>query len=667
MDEGIEKKSRKLPWWTWIVPGVVSFLGTLLSFQFRIAPGTAVFYLPIPLGVAMMHWWGPRVLLGVYVNALCCAGYWELQRRYLYPVYAVPEVLEVAACYYFFTLLAKGRSWIPDLRDLSRYCLMGVLIPSSIFDFLTTFQLYLLGDIEGSSLGRVMLCGWIGDVLSLCVLTAPLLMGFTAPLEKRGWSITRGATRFPDWSVAYWSRSALVRFILTLVVCVLLVRTLPVTQFWFVYGVFPLWAALTGGIAPASIIALWISALVLTTHRQPAESMELFAVHTNLTLLGVCGLFVGMAINALRSEIAEKENAQQKLLQAQKLEALGTLVSGIAHDFNNLLAAILGFLETARQDIEFREDPVPALQGAERVVLRAKSLVQNLLTFSRQGKVELQSTDLKELFKEAFFLIRASIPKTMDIVVLPFEGEVQVSVDPTQIQQVLLNLAVNAWHASGEYGRIEVRLLDAQRGAARIEFRDFGTGIAPEILPRIFDPFFTTKGPGKGTGLGLSQVLGIVQAHHGKISVSSVAGGGTSFVIELPCRVDTSSKPRPFVPGRMVLHIDDEPDLLETTRHLLEGLGCQVDSFQDPIRALEVIGARRTHYDLIITDQIMPRMGGLFLAARLREIYPQTPVVLATGLVDSGVRKESTAHHIAEILEKPYRVTDLKMMLNRLI
>jgi nitrogen-specific signal transduction histidine kinase/CheY-like chemotaxis protein len=365
---------------------------------------------------------------------------------------------------------------------------------------------------------------------------------------------------------------------------------------------------------------------------------------------------------------------EKQLRQAQKMEAIGTLAGGIAHDFNNILTIIIGYaeilLDTCSEDDPMRTD----LQEVLSAGYRGRSLVEQILTFSRQTEQEQKPLQIGSVIKETLKLLRASIPKTVEIRedVAPEAG--MVLADPTQIHQVLMNLCTNAAHAMREKGgELEVRLvdvnLDAETVAARypnltpgpylrLTVQDTGHGMEREVMERIFDPFFTTKGPGEGTGLGLAMVYGIVRAHRGEITVYSEPGKGTTFNVFFPKIENQTSaetiSPRPPSEGQeRILFVDDEKVVVQMGRKMLERLGYQVTTSTDGSDALETFRSQPEQFDLVITDQTMPNMTGAELAQELMRIRPDIPVILCSGFSELIDQEKAKAMGIQEFIMKP--------------
>ena len=364
-----------------------------------------------------------------------------------------------------------------------------------------------------------------------------------------------------------------------------------------------------------------------------------------------------IAERALRAwgYISERKRLEAQLRQAQKMEAIGTLAGGIAHDFNNILTAILGYTELALDDIRQESTAWNYLHEVRKAGLRAKTLVQQILTFSRRTEQLRTPVPLPLLIKEVLALLRASLPSTIEIrqEVTPDVGIVLG--DPTQLQQVLLNLCTNAAHAMHVTGgRLEVRLeavvVDAPMIARHPELQpgpsvcitvaDTGHGIPPEVLERIFEPFFTTKGPGEGTGMGLALVHGIVTDHGGAVLVDSVIGQGTIFTIYLPRSAEpaqsAASQEEAAASGAQpgtecVLFVDDETILVSLGQAILQRLGYDVVACTSSVEALEVFRAAPRRFDLVITDQTMPHMTGEVLAQELRRLRSDIPIILCTG------------------------------------
>ena len=364
-----------------------------------------------------------------------------------------------------------------------------------------------------------------------------------------------------------------------------------------------------------------------------------------------------IAERALRAwgYISERKRLEAQLRQAQKMEAIGTLAGGIAHDFNNILTAILGYTDLALDDIRQEGTAWNYLHEVRKAGLRAKTLVQQILTFSRRTEQLRTPVPLPLLIKEVLALLRASIPSTIEIRQEITQDVGTVLGDPTQLQQVLLNLCTNAAHAMHVTGgRLEVRLeavvVDApmitqhpelQPGpSVCITVTDTGHGIPPEVMERIFEPFFTTKGPGEGTGMGLALVHGIITDHGGAVLVDSVVGQGTTFTIYLPrspepaqneASQDASASPGPQPGTECVLFVDDETILVSLGQAILQRLGYDVVACTSSVEALEVFRAAPRRFDLVITDQTMPHMTGEVLAQELRRLQPDIPIILCTG------------------------------------
>ncbi|GIX49678.1 MAG: hypothetical protein KatS3mg131_3889 [Candidatus Tectimicrobiota bacterium] len=375
-------------------------------------------------------------------------------------------------------------------------------------------------------------------------------------------------------------------------------------------------------------------------------------------------------------DISARKRLEAQLRQAQKMEAIGTLAGGIAHDFNNILAAIMGYAELAQQDVPEQSPPWHHLQEVLRGCQRARDLIRQILAFSRQGEAERRPVALHQLCRETLRLLRAALPATVTLREHLEEGTVLA--DPTQLQQVLLNLGSNAGHAMREGGgELEVRLetvqVEAPLAATHpalhpgpylcLTVRDTGTGMPPQVLERIFDPFFTTKAPGEGTGLGLATVHRIVSDHGGAILVESTPGRGTTFRVYLPRHEGTAASeaaPAALSGGQeRVLFVDDEQALAALGGELLSRLGYQVVVCSDSRAALEVFRAQPQRFDVVVTDQTMPHLTGEALARELRRLRPDIPLILCTGL---GFERAEDAD---AVLLKPYSAADLAQAIRR--
>jgi PAS domain S-box-containing protein len=392
-----------------------------------------------------------------------------------------------------------------------------------------------------------------------------------------------------------------------------------------------------------------------------------------------------LAIMEIDLDVTEARRTEQQLRQAQKMEALGTLTGGIAHDFNNILAAMMGFTELAKGRAFKESRQEHHLQKVLDAGLRGRELIKQMLTFSRKTEQEKEPLQLSSVVKEAMNLLRASIPSTVSMRV-HVDGEPGlVLADPTQMQQILMNLCTNAAHAMREKGGVlDVELSDfspLENGNTdgmkpspymKLVVRDTGAGIPSEVVDKIFDPFFTTKKQGEGTGLGLSVVLGIVKQHDGHITVESEPGRGSTFTVYLPKvaeqpRVKTVGEESVPTGHERVLFIDDEETLTEMGHELLEELGYEVTVKNDSIEALALFMADPVRFDLVVTDQTMPEMTGIELARKLMAVRPDIPVILATGFSHAADATTAGAVGIRAFLMKPLTKGELARTVRKVL
>jgi PAS domain S-box-containing protein len=375
----------------------------------------------------------------------------------------------------------------------------------------------------------------------------------------------------------------------------------------------------------------------------------------------------------------EKRKLELQLRQSQKLETIGTLAGGIAHDFNNILTPIIIYTEMASMRLESGHPTREALEHVMRSANRAKDLVKQILTFSRQTEQERFPIELSSIVKEATKLLRASIPSTIDIDVNVRADCGIVLADPSQIHQVLMNLCTNAFHAMRETGGVlTVELapynVDAALARAhskllpgdyvRLTVSDTGCGMDAAAIQRIFEPFFTTKPVGEGTGLGLSVVHGIVSSHGGDIIVRSEPGQGSTFEVYFPrVRLDQikpSADVSPIVGGNEnILIVDDEAEVAETTRQVLEMFGYSVTVRTSSIEALELFRNDPKRFDLLITDQTMPHMTGEQLAKEIMAIRMDLPIILMTGFSSEIDDRRCKQLGIDRFLLKPLLPTEI--------
>jgi signal transduction histidine kinase len=379
-------------------------------------------------------------------------------------------------------------------------------------------------------------------------------------------------------------------------------------------------------------------------------------------------------------DVSEKRRLQEQLVQAQKMEAVGTLAGGIAHDFNNLLGAILGYSSYLKRHIRPGDRLYKSVETIEGASERAAELVRRLLSFSRRGPGDRHPFAPNATVEETERLLARSLPKSIKLKTDLRADVPAVDGDETEIQQVVLNVCLNARDAMREGGTLVVRTSvlrphelpagvvlppeNREREYVSIAIVDTGVGMTREVRDHMFEPFFTTKGPGKGTGLGLATAYAIVKAHGGAIIVESEQGRGTTVRILLPATQRAPEARRPdSAPERSgkgrILVVDDEAAIRDLTTDILEERGYDVVLASSGEEAVRLFTAERGKIDLVILDMIMPGLNGLETLKRLREVAPDIRVLLSSGYSPEGTRAEALERGAVGFIHKPYRVADL--------
>ena len=386
-------------------------------------------------------------------------------------------------------------------------------------------------------------------------------------------------------------------------------------------------------------------------------------------------------------DITERKRLQEQLYQAAKMEAFGTLAGGIAHDFNNLLQIVQGYtdlllLRKNKEDPDY--DKLRAMRGAAQ---RGRDLVQQILAFSRKVETKPRPVDLNNELRQTERLLHRTIEKMISIEMDLADNLWPISADPIHIEQILLNLAVNAKHAMPQGGRLMIETknikLDEEYCRTHLKTKpgryvllmvsDTGHGMDKEVVERIFEPFFTTKETGEGTGLGLAMVFGLVKSHEGHISCYSEPGFGTTFKIYFPA-IDTewerspeTSQELPAFGTETLLIVDDEESIRELTKELLSEVGYKVLTAASGREAIDIYSKGKEAISLVILDLIMPEMDGKACLEDLLKINPDVKVLLASGYSAEGLAGHVIASGVKGFISKPYDIRQLLRMVRAVL
>lgn len=380
-------------------------------------------------------------------------------------------------------------------------------------------------------------------------------------------------------------------------------------------------------------------------------------------------------------DITEKRMLEAQLIHSQKMESIGTLAGGIAHDFNNLIQGILGYTQILLLETDGDKERAMKLKGIERSAKRASELTSKLLTFSRKVESQLKPVNINNEIKQIMVLLRRTIPRMIDIEFYPEKNVKLINADSSQIEQVILNLAINARDAMPEGGKIIIEtqnvLLDQEYCRNHlgtlpgeyvlISVTDTGCGMTPDVLEHIFEPFFTTKKQGKGTGLGLAIVYGIVKNHNGYIMCYSEVGVGTNFKIYLPA-IDglylTDTKEEELIiegngNGEVILLVDDDPDIREMGKNLFQRFGYHTITASSSEEAIKIYKKMEDKIAIVILDLIMPGMGGKKTLDKILSINPSAKVIISSGFSASFYAKEALKSGAVGFISKPYNINQI--------
>ena len=387
----------------------------------------------------------------------------------------------------------------------------------------------------------------------------------------------------------------------------------------------------------------------------------------------------GLVLNS--RDVTERKRLEEQFLQSQKVQAIGQLAGGVAHDFNNILTAIIGYTDLLLKELPCQEGLRLNAQEIKKAATRAAALTRQLLAFSRKQVLQPRVLDLNGIVSDMDKMLRRLLGEHIELVTVPHPDLGRVKADPGQIEQVIMNLAVNARDAISAQGKVTIAMANATLDAhycrrradvtpgeyVLLSLSDNGCGISPEVKDRLFEPFFTTKAIGKGTGLGLATCHGIVKQSGGHIAVYSEENQGTTFKIYLPRVYEavavTTQRDQPadlHTGTETVLLVEDEPMLRELGLLVLSGLGYRVLPADNGVQALRLLEQHRgQNIHLLVTDVVMPEMGGKELAERLRALSPHTKVLFCSGYTEDAIVHDGTLDPGISFVQKPYTVATL--------
>ena len=392
-------------------------------------------------------------------------------------------------------------------------------------------------------------------------------------------------------------------------------------------------------------------------------------------------------ILSIGADITRVRELERQLLQAKKLEAVGTLAGGIAHDFNNILGGIMGYVSLLKEQHSPDDPHFKILVKLEKAGLRASDLIKQLLAFSQQGKYEARDVDLNRKIRNVLEILTHSTPKKISFDLDLEEGLPGLVGDPSQIEQVVMNTCLNAIQAMPEGGKLRIEtslvpsqeipdsVIDGERAEVYIELSitDSGVGMNEETKEHIFEPFFTTKSLGAGTGLGLSTVYGIIKNHKGGISVESDVGKGTTFHFYFPAtgrvaeRRKKPGEPKSQEGKGLILVVDDEEVFREMLKDVLEYLGYEVLLAEDGKEGIEVFKTHQNRIDLVILDMNMPVMDGKEMFRELKKLAPGIKALLATGFALDGEVQELMDEGVTGFIQKPFRMEEIDTAIRELL
>ncbi|MBI5835558.1 MAG: response regulator, partial [Armatimonadetes bacterium] len=390
----------------------------------------------------------------------------------------------------------------------------------------------------------------------------------------------------------------------------------------------------------------------------------------------------GIATDVTEHILAEQARAQlaDQMAQSQKLESVGRLAGGVAHDFNNMLAVILGHIELALEEVDPTQPLHEDLLSVQEAARRSADLTRQLLAYARRQTVERRVLDLNETVSGMLRMLNRLIGEDIALVWQPAQELWSVHMDPSQLDQILTNLCVNARDAIGGVGRIVIETSNAQLDDAwsarhpgfaagdyvRLALSDTGIGMDEATLSQVFEPFFTTKGLGRGTGLGLATVYGIVKQNGGLIEATSEPGVGSQFAIYLPRHGEAVTRPADGAPADVtapghetILLVEDEPEVLRLAVRQLQRQGYTVLATGSPLDALRLAGDHAGRIDLLLTDVVMPEMNGRELAATLVSRYPRLRCLYMSGYPADVVAERGVLDAGTDFLPKPFTVKEL--------
>ena len=441
----------------------------------------------------------------------------------------------------------------------------------------------------------------------------------------------------------------------------------------------------------------------LTSHAQLGEMIGLTVSGTSVPidvsvsyephLDGATTTIFARDLTAQKRIEAHRNALETQLRASQKMQAVGTMAGGIAHDFNNIISAILGNVDLAKQDAGPDSPALVSLNEIDKAGRRARNLVRQILTFSRNEPARRIPIQLAEVIHETTRLLKVALPPTVDMKVSIDPTTPAVLADATQVEQALLNLCTNAIHAmDGKSGTIGIELgHNLQTSTAQVERRagvrgqhvkitvsDTGAGIPAETLARVFEPFFTTKPVGQGTGLGLSVVHGIMHTHMGAVDVQSSPGNGSVFSLYFPVSDQSAvpiataevprEKPSPnHGRGKRLMYVDDDEALTFLVKRALTRKGFEVTTFSDPRLAVSALRSEPLHVDLLVTDYNMPGYSGIDLLRDVRLIRPDLPIALASGYVTAEIEQSALHEGARALIHKPNDVDEMCETLLRLL